>query len=44
MKEYIKAQNKLNESILKDAFTEDELQRFAKADYRWAENRLKNNA
>ena len=41
MIEYIKAQNKTNEAIMKSAFNIDELQRFSKADFRWAENRGK---
>ena len=41
MIEYIKAQSKTNEAIVKSAFNADELQRFSKADFRWAENRGK---
>ena len=38
MNEYLKAQNKTNESIINLHFSEDELARFSKSDYRWAEN------
>ena len=39
MKEYLKAQNKMNESIIENVFSSDELHRFSKSDFRWAENR-----
>lgn len=41
MKEYLKAQNKTNETILGNTFSPDELDRFSKSDYRWADNRTK---
>lgn len=42
MIEYIKAQNKTNEAIVDNKFNEDELYRFSKADFRWADNKGKN--
>lgn len=42
MIEYIKAQNKTNATIVNNAFSTDELHRFSKADFRWANNRGKN--
>lgn len=39
MKEYLKAQTKTNETILRNSFSSDELDRFSRADFRWAENR-----
>ena len=41
MKEYLKAQSKTNEAVLGNGFNADELERFSKSDYRWAENRNK---
>ena len=41
MKDYLKAQNKTNDDILKDAFSADELSRFSKSDFRWADSRSK---
>ncbi len=41
MKEYLKAQNKTNEAILENTYSSDELDRFSKSDYRWANNRTK---
>ena len=41
MKEYLKAQNKINESVIENVFSSDELHRFSKSDFRWAENRKK---
>lgn len=41
MKEYLKAQNKTNETILRNAYSSDELDRFSESDYRWADNRTK---
>lgn len=41
MKEYIKAQNKTNDVVISNAFSTDELDRFSKSDYRWADNRSK---
>ena len=41
MKEYLKALNKTTETILGNAYSSDELDRFSKADYRWADNRGK---
>ena len=41
MNEYLISQNKTNETVISNNFTNDELQRFSKSDYRWAENRTK---
>ena len=41
MKDYLKAQNKTNETILGNAYSPDELGRLSKSDYRWADNRTK---
>lgn len=41
MKEYLKAQNKTNDAVIANTFSTDELERFAKSDYRWADNRIK---
>ena len=41
MSEYLKAQNKTNETIIAGMFNSDELHRFSKSDYRWADNRTK---
>ena len=41
MKEYLKAQNKTNETVLGNVYSSDELDRFSKSDYRWADNRTK---
>ncbi len=41
MKEYLKAQSKTNEAIVGDTFSADELGRFSKSDFRWADNRGK---
>ena len=41
MKEYLKAQNKTNDAVISNAFSADELDRFSKSDYRWADNRSK---
>lgn len=41
MNEYLKTQNKTNELIIRDDFTDDELNRFSKSDFRWADNRKK---
>ena len=41
MNEYLKAQNKTNDAVIANAFTTDELERFSKSDYRWADNRSK---
>ena len=41
MKEYLNAQNKMNESIIENVFSSDELHRFSKSDSRWVENRRK---
>jgi hypothetical protein len=38
MKEYLNSQIKTNETIVSDIFTDDELNRFSKSDYRWADN------
>ncbi len=42
LNEYLKAQSKTNKDIINGAFTPDELDRFSKSDYRWADNRSKN--
>lgn len=39
MKEYLNAQNKTNEIIVGNAVNSDELNRFSKSDFRWADNR-----
>lgn len=39
MKEYIKAQSKTNEIIVGNTVNADELDRFSKSDFRWADNR-----
>ncbi len=41
MEEFLKAQSKTNEAIIKKVFDSDELDRFSKSDYRWADNRTK---
>ena len=41
MKEYLKAQIKTNATILNNAYSLDEIERFSKADYRWADNKGK---
>ncbi len=41
MIEYLKAQNRTNEVIVGGNFNADELHRFSKADFRWADNRNK---
>lgn len=41
LKEYLKAQNKTNETILGNTYSPDELDRFSKSDFRWADNRTK---
>ena len=41
MKEYLKAQSKTNEIIVGNSVTPDELDRFSKSDFRWADNRKK---
>lgn len=41
MKEYLKAQNRANKTILENVYSSDELDRFSKSDYRWADNRAK---
>lgn len=41
MNEYLRAQNKTNEAVITNAFNSDELNRFSKADFRWADNRTK---
>ena len=41
MKEYLKAQSKTNEIIVGNAISADELDRFSKSDFRWADNRNK---
>ena len=41
MKEYLKAQSKTNEIIVGNSVNPDELDRFSKSDFRWADNRKK---
>lgn len=41
MKEYLKAQSKTNEIIVGNAIGADELDRFSKSDFRWADSRKK---
>jgi hypothetical protein len=41
LNEYLKAQNKTNEMILTNNFTNDELSRFSSSDFRWADSRTK---
>lgn len=41
LQEYLKAQNKTNETVLRNTYSSDELGRFSKSDYRWADNRTK---
>ena len=41
MNEYLKAQGKTNETIIDGPFNIDELNRFSKSDFRWADNQKK---
>ena len=41
MKEYLKSQSKLNTSIINNLFSDDEILRFSKADYRWTDKHSK---
>ena len=41
LNEYLKAQNITNDIVIANAFSNDELDRFSKSDYRWADNRFK---
>lgn len=41
MIEYLKAQNKTTNAVISNNFSTDELERFSKSDYRWADNRSK---
>ena len=41
MNEYLKAQSKTNEIIVGNMIGSDELDRFSKSDFRWADNRNK---
>ena len=41
MQEYLKAQNKTNKIIVGNSVTPDELDRFSKSDFRWADTRKK---
>lgn len=41
MNEYLKAQSKTNETVITGAFNADELDRFSRSDFRWADNRKK---
>lgn len=40
MESYLQAQNKMNEGIIKKVFGADEIERFSKSDYCWADNRV----
>lgn len=42
MKDYLKAQNSINEVVIKEKVTADELARFSVSDYRWARNKGEN--
>ena len=42
MKEYLKAQNKINESVIENVFSSDELHRFSISDSRWPKTERKN--
>ena len=39
MKEYIRTQSKMNEAVVNDVFTKDELQRISRSDFRWVDNK-----
>ena len=41
MKEYLKAQNKTNDTVTSSSVSTDELHRLSKSDFRWADNRTK---
>ncbi|QDW73542.1 type II toxin-antitoxin system PemK/MazF family toxin [Lachnospiraceae bacterium KGMB03038] len=41
LNEYLKAQSKTNEAIIRNGFSTDELDRFSKSDFRWINNRGK---
>lgn len=41
MNEYLKAQNQTNSTVISNIFTNDELERFSKSDYRWAASKSK---
>ena len=41
MNDYLKSQSKTNEAIIANTFSNDELSRFSKSDYRWVDNRAK---
>lgn len=41
LNEYLKAQSKTNETVITGAFNADELDRFSRSDFRWADNRKK---
>ena len=41
MREYLKAQSKTNEIIVGNSINPDELDRFSKSDFRWADNKKK---
>ena len=41
MKEYLKAQSKINAIIVENAVSYEELDRFSKSDFRWADSRKK---
>lgn len=42
MNEYLKAQNKTNETVINGTFSTNELDRLSKSDFRWAHNRNRN--
>lgn len=41
MREYIRNMNKTNDLILDGTLGNDEINRFSRADYRWADNKTK---
>lgn len=41
MREYLKAQNKTTDAVITNTFSTDELERFSRSDYRWADSRSK---
>ena len=43
MNDYLKSQSKTNEAIIKNVFTQDEIERFSHSDLRWAEKRIRDS-
>lgn len=41
MESYLRAQNKMNDGIIKKVFSADEIERFSKSDFCWADNRCR---